>query len=236
MPRPSVLARLAVLPALALAASCAPRAVVPDAERDRVTRELHGTTRYLRVAAYLSPFYGDGGMALLSDQPTSELDLVRTPGDKAVAAPAPEKVLPPGTKVLLRAIDFPTPWNIARRVVMTPRYHPWVLLELPGERRPVVVVLSQTAVTFEDLRGELDRVLAADDTCVFLRQLPPEHQKAVLAKELVDGMSTRAVELSWGLPEKKRIDRPAGTEAWTWPGGLRTAAFQGERLVKWDRK
>jgi hypothetical protein len=237
MAHPSAAVRLAGLLTLALSApSCTPRAVVPDAERDRVARELHGTTRYLRVAAYLSPFYGDGTMALLSDQPPSELDLVRTPGGKAVPAPAPEKVLPPGTRVRLRQVEFPTAWGIAKRVVMTPRYHAWAILDLPGEPRPAVIVLSQTAVTFEDLRGELDRVLAPDDAGVFLRQLPADQQQVVLRKELVEGMSTRAVELSWGLPERKHIDRPAGTEEWTWPGGARTASFQGERLVRWERR
>jgi hypothetical protein len=48
-------------------------------------------------------------------------------------------------------------------------------------------------------------------------------------------MSTRAVELAWGLPERKRIDRPAGSEEWTWPAEKRRASFQDERLVRWGR-
>jgi hypothetical protein len=227
--------RLTGVLALALAA-CSPRAVVPDAERQRVSRELDGTARYLRVAVYLSPFYGDDAMRLLSDQPPTELDLVRTPGGEAVPAPAPEKVLPPGTPVRIRDVEFPTGWRIAKRVVMTPRYHPWAILDVAGEARPVVLVLSQTAVTFEDLRGEIDRVLAPDDPGVFLSRLPTEQREAVLEKELVEGMSPRAVEMAWGLPERKRIDRPAGTEAWTWPGGARSAFFQDERLARWERK
>lgn len=228
--------RLAGALALAAAASCTPRAVVSDAERDRVTRELTGAVRWLRVAAYLSPFYGDGSLALLTDQPPGELDLVRTPGGKAVPAPTPEKILPPGTRVRIRGVEFPTGWVIAKRVVMTPRYHPWALLEVPGEARPAVLVLSQTAATFEDIRGEIERVLAADDTGVFLGQLTPEQRQAVLRKELVEGMTPRAVEMAWGLPERKRIDRPAATEAWTWPGGARSASFQDERLVRWEQK
>jgi hypothetical protein len=226
---------LASLLSLAALAACTPTAVIPAGERDRVAQELDGATRYLRVAAYVSPFYGDATMALLSDQPPAELDLVRTPGGNAVSPPTPERVLPPGTPVRVREVQFPSGWTIAKRVVMTPRYHPWTILELQGEKRPVVVVLSQTAVSLEDVRGELERVLAADDTGVFYRQLPEEHRKAVFEKRLVDGMGTRAVEMAWGLPEKKRIDRPAGTEEWTWPGGVRTAFFQDERLARWER-
>jgi hypothetical protein len=49
-------------------------------------------------------------------------------------------------------------------------------------------------------------------------------------------MGPRAVEMAWGLPERKRIDRPAGTETWTWPGGHRSAVLREDRLSRWERK
>ena len=48
-------------------------------------------------------------------------------------------------------------------------------------------------------------------------------------------MSPRALEMAWGFPERKRIDRPAATEEWTWPGGKRKAFLQDERLVRWQK-
>ena len=141
-----------------------------------------------------------------------------------------------GPKVRIREVEFPTGWIIAKRVVMSPRYHPWVLVDVPGESRPGVVVLSQTAASYDDVRSELDRLLSTDDPASFFAALPDDQRKAVRAKQLVEGMSPRAVEMSWGLPEKKRIDRPAATEEWTWPGAKRTASFQEERLVRWDEK
>jgi|GEM_PF-369006 len=226
---------LVALTLAAAAAACTPTAVIPPGERDRVAAELHGSNRYLRVAAYVSPFYGDPSLSLLSDQPPSELDLVRTPSGGAVKPPVPQRVLPPGTPVRVREVQFPSGWLIAKRVVMTPRYHPWAILDVQGVDRPAVVVLSQTAASLEDVRGELERLLAADDTGVFYRQLPEEHRRAVFEKALVEGMAPRAVEMAWGLPERKRIDRPEGTEEWTWPGGARKAFFQDERLVRWER-
>jgi hypothetical protein len=216
-------------------ASCAPRAVIPDAERDRVRRELSGEQRYLRAAAYAAPLWGDASKVLLSDQPLDELDLVQTTGGAAIAPPPAERIVPPGTAVRISAVEFPTGWIIAKRVVMTPRYHPWVLVEVPGESRPVVVVLSQTAANFEDVRGELDRILTKDDPSSALAALPEEQRAAVLEKTLVEGMGPRAVEMAWGLPERKKIDRPAATEDWTWPGGKRRAFFQDERLARWEK-
>lgn len=226
---------LPVATLLAAALACAPRAVIPDAERDRVRRELVGERRWLRAATFAAPLWGDASKVLLSDQPLDELDLVQTAGGSPIAPPAAERVLPPGTAVRITDVELPTGWIIAKRVVMSPRYHPWVLVEVPGDPRPHVVVLSQTAATFEDVRDELDRLLAKDDPSSALAALPEEHRAAVLRKAPVEGMGPRAVELAWGLPERKKIDRPAGTEEWAWPGGRRRAFFRDDRLVRLEK-
>ncbi len=227
----ALLIAAALVPLLA----CAPRAVIPDAERARVSSELDGKQRYLRVAAYADPLWGDQTKLLLTDQPGDELDLVESAGGTPVPPPAPQRIVPPGTPARIREVEFPTGWQIARRVVMSPRYHPWAILEVSGDPRPHVVVLSQTAVSFEEIRGELDRMLTTDDPTSFLGGLPGEHRDAILKKQLVEGMSARAVEMAWGLPERKKIDKPAATEAWTWPGAKRKAFFQEERLVRWEK-
>lgn len=224
-----------LLAALLALSACAPRAVIPDAERDRVRRELTGEQRWLRAATFAAPLWGDAKKVLLSDQPLGELDLVQTAGGTPIPPPAAERILPPGTAVRISDVEFPTGWIIARRVVMSPRYHPWVLVEVPGDARAHVVVLSQTAATWDDVRGELDRILTKDDPSSALAALPEEQRAAVLRKALVEGMSPRAVEMAWGLPERKRVDRPAGTEEWSWPGGKRRAFFQEERLLRWEK-
>jgi hypothetical protein len=224
--------------AAALAASlaaCAPRAVIPDSERERVSKELSGEQRWLRTAVYAAPLWGDHSRVLLSDQPLSELELVLSPGGDPIAPPPVERIVPPGTRVRVEEVEFPTGWTIARRVVMTPRYHPWAILEVPGDQRPHVIVLSQTAASFDEVRAELDRILTKDDPSSLYSALPGDQRAAVAKKEIVEGMSPRAVEMAWGLPEKKKIDRPAATEEWTWPGGKRKASFQDDRLVRWER-
>jgi hypothetical protein len=98
-----------------------------------------------------------------------------------------------------------------------------------------VLVLPQTTATAVDALAEVDRVLSADDPSATFAALPGEQREAVLRKELTEGMSLRAVEMAWGLPEKKRIDRPARTEEWAWPGGRRRASFSDEKLLRWER-
>lgn len=226
---------LAVAAALLPLAACAPRAVIPDAERERVGRELTGEQRWLRAAVYVAPLWGDHAKLLLSDQPLSELELVLSAGGEIVPPPPAERIVAPGTPVRILDVEFPTGWTIAKRVVMSPRYHPWVLLEVPGDARPHVIVLSQTAASFEDVRAELDRILTKDNPSSLLKSLPEEQRAAVMKKQLVEGMGARTVEMAWGLPERKKIDRPAGTEEWTWPAGKRRAFFQDDRLVRWEK-
>jgi hypothetical protein len=216
-------------------AACVPRAVIPDAERERVGRELTGEQRFLRTAAYAAPLWGDGAKLLLSDQPLSELELVLSAGGDPIPPPPAERIVPPGTAVRILDVEFPTGWIIAKRVVMSPRYHPWVLVEVPGDARPHVVVLSQTVASFDDVRAELDRILTKDDPSSLLAALPAEQRTAVLKKQLAEGMGPRAAEMAWGLPERKKIDRPAATEEWTWPAGKRKAFFQDDRLVRWEK-
>ncbi|HUL59340.1 MAG TPA: hypothetical protein VLU43_08710 [Anaeromyxobacteraceae bacterium] len=228
-----------LLPSLALPLAllaCTPRVVIPDSERDRVASELEGRKRFLRVAAYVAPLWGDRSKRLLCDQPLAELDLVETPEGTPIAPPAAERVLPPGTPVRIDRIEFPTAWTIAGRVVMSPRYHPWAMVQVGGDERSYVVVLSQTVASLEDVRNDLDRLLSTDDPSGAFAALPQEQRDAILDKKPSEGMSPRALEMAWGVPEKRRIDRPAGSEEWSWPGGKRRAFFQEDKLVRWEPK
>jgi hypothetical protein len=224
-----------VLLAVSLLSACTPRVVVPDATREQVHAELDGKVRFLRVATYATTFWEDRSKVLLSDAPLADLDLVERPDGAPVPPPPAERILLPGTAVRIREVEFPTGWIIAKRIVVTPRYHPWALLELDGDKRTPVLVLSQTAASFDAIRTELERILSTDDPSSLFAALPQEQRDAIARKELVEGMSPRAVEMAWGLPERRRIDRPASTEEWTWPGGKRKTFFQEERLQRWEK-
>lgn len=224
---------LATLPALALA--CVAQLQVSDADQLRSQRELSGQQRFLRVAAYVGPFWSDTDKALLTDRPAGELDLVETPGGKLIPPPTFERVLPPGTPLRISAIEFPGTFVINQRVLVTPRFHPWVYLQLAGEKRPCVIVLPQEVKSFEDVRVELERYLTPDDPRPALAALTAETRELVLHKEVGPGMNARALEMSWGLPDRKRIDRPAGTEEWFWEGGKRHAFLRDDRVEKVQR-
>lgn len=227
-----VLAPVLLLPALA---ACAPRLALPEADRQRVVQDLRGARRFLRVAANAGPLYGDPGKVMVSDRPHSELDLLQTPSGEPIAPPPPERILAPGTPVVVEDVEFPTGLRFASRPLMTPRYHPWVVFRVPDDSRPQVLVLSQSAATAADAMAEVDRVLSVGDPSPQLAALSPIQREAVLRKDVVDGMTRQAVTLAWGFPDRIVMDRPAGTEDWTWEGGKRRAFFQADRLQRWSR-
>ena len=222
------------LPTLLLLAACAPRVTVPEGERQRVAAELAGAIRFLRVAVYVGPFFGDRSMTLVSDRPASELDLLESPDGTTIQPPPPERILPPGTRMEIQQVQFPTGIIIFSRPVMTPRYHPWVFLRIEGDHRQYVFVLPQTVASLEDVRGNVDRVLVADDPGPAFRALPQVQREAILKKEPLEGMGRQALDMAWGYPDKIVVDRPAGTEDWTWTGGKRRAFLQDEKLVRWE--
>ncbi|HET9596563.1 MAG TPA: hypothetical protein VFP65_13325 [Anaeromyxobacteraceae bacterium] len=219
---------------LLLALGCFPRVSVPEGERERASRDLEGQRRFTQVALFTGPFFGDATHLLVSDQPFGELDLLQSTSGETIAPPRAERVLPPGTPVAIDKVEFPTGWLIAKRVVMTPRYHPWVYLKAEGEARPLVVVLPQTLTTAEEVRVELERILGTVDPSPALAALPEAQRTAVLRKDVVEGMGPQAVEMAWGYPQKKVVDRPARTEAWTWPGGRRRAWFADGQLARFE--
>ena len=81
----------ALAAALATLTACAPHTVIPDEERLRVSTELDGRGRYLRVAAYAAPFFGDSTRYLLTDEPVDEVQLLESAsGQKIPPPPLPE--------------------------------------------------------------------------------------------------------------------------------------------------
>jgi hypothetical protein len=228
------LAAPASLALLALLASCATPSLLPAEGRETVVRALSRQPRYLRVAVYVGPFFGDGSRVLLSDRPISELSLLESSGGQPILPPAPTRILPPGTPVFVDSVQFPTGATLWSRPVTTPRYNPWLLASVEGERRPAVLVLSSESRSAEDVVAEVGRVLTADDPTTILAALPESVRDAIREKALVEGMTRQAAAMAWGFPDRIVMDRPTQSEEWFWTGGNRRAAFQDDRLVRHD--
>jgi hypothetical protein len=223
----------AALLLLALA-SCAPVSVLPADGRETVTKALARQPRYLRVAVYVGPFFGDASRVLLSDRPVNELVLLETPDGKPIQPPAPTRILPPGTPVFVDSVRFPTGLTAWSRPVTTPRYNPWLLATVEGEKLPAVLVLSADSPRAEDVLAEVGRVLTPVDPTPIYAAFPEPVRDAIREKALVEGMTREAAGMAWGFPDRIVMDKPARTEDWYWNNSTRRATFQDDRLVRQD--
>jgi hypothetical protein len=226
--------RLTAAVALALLAACVPPSQLSPEGRETVTRSLTRQPRYLRVAVYVGPFYGDGSRVLLSDRPVSELRLLESPDGSPLTPPAPTRILPPGTPVFVDGVQFPTGTVAWSRPITTPRYNPWLLASAEGVGKPAVLVLAADSTRPEDVLAEVGRVLTPDDPTAIFTALPDPVRDAIREKALVEGMTREAVAMAWGFPDRIVMDRPARTEDWYWNNSTRKAAFLDDRLIRQD--
>jgi hypothetical protein len=217
---------------LLLLAACAPPSLIPAEGRESVVRSLSRQPRYLRVAVYVGPFFGDGSRVLVSDRPVSELSVLESPDGKPILPPPATRILPPGTPVYVDTVQFPTGTVLWSRPLTTPRYNPWLLATVEGEPRPAVLLLSAESRSAEDVLAEVGRVLTPDDPKPAYAALPDFVRDAIREKALVEGMNRQAAAMAWGYPDRIVMDRPAQTEEWFWTGGDRRALFQDDRLVR----
>jgi hypothetical protein len=215
---------------------CASATPIPDTDRDQLNTQLTGQSRYLRVSMYKGPFWGDENKVLLSDSYPSDLELFTDTHGEIQRAGAPTGVIPLGRRVKITQVEFPTALVITGRMLYSPRYNPWVYLQVEGEpnSKPAMLVLNANLKNKSDFLAALDRYLTSDDPAPSLTNYSDDVRKAILEKQVVNDMDPAAVEMAWGYPEHKHIDLAGGTrsEVWSYGNGHRTVQFQNNKVVK----
>jgi hypothetical protein len=201
----------AALLATALLASCVPPSVLPADGRESVARALARQPRYLRVAVYVGPFFGDGSRVLISDRPVSELAVLEAPDGKPILPPPATRILLPGTPVFVDQVQFPTGAILWSRPLTTPRYNPWLLATVEGVPQPAVLLLSAESSRAEDVIAEVGRVLTPDDPTTTFAAMNDSWRDAIREKAVVEGMTREAAAMAWGFPDKIVMDRPNRT-------------------------
>jgi hypothetical protein len=220
---------------LLLAGCATSQAFVPAQEATHLQRELSGRRMFLAVSMYVTPFFGDATRALLTPWPPDEVRLLENPDGTPVSPGAVQQILPVGTPVQLEAIEFPSAAAMAARVLYTPRSLIWVSVRLAGARpggRPLTLVLRPGLRTGSEARADLERSLATQDPTPRLEAWSEVVREAVRAKKALPEMTADALEMAWGLPERKRIELvgPERRETWSWPG-TRTALLIDGRVT-----
>jgi len=228
----------ALLPSLValLLCGCATTTLLPTEERSEIQREVQAgrTEQFLKLSYYVQPFFGDASKKLLSPVPPEEVRLLETPDGKPISPGANEDIIPAGTPIRIRQIEFPTAWVMAERVVYTPRTQPWVYVDIKGkpQTHPYILVLRPQIKSKQEFYAELERYVSVQDPAHVLAQWPEFVREAVRTKTAVEGMPSEALEMSWGYPERRRMsfDTSAQKEEWIYADGRRRAFVADGRL------
>jgi hypothetical protein len=221
-----------------LTAACATTTPLPTEDRAAIEREVMSRPegRYLKLSFYVQPFFGDGTKKLLSAVPPEEVRLIETTNGKPVSPGQTEKIIPAGTRVRIRKLEFPTAWVMAERVVYTPRTQPWVYLSIEGESstHPFIIVLRPQIKTRQEFYAELERYVTEKDPAVLLARWPEFVREAVRTKTAAEGMPAEALEMAWGYPERRHMtfDNSVEKEEWIYVDGRRRAYVAEGRVER----
>jgi hypothetical protein len=223
--------------ALSLASGCASYTALSQEERGRIESQYARSDRpeFLKLSCFVTPFFGDPAKTLLTPVPPDEVRLLEDPSGKPISPGDVKTVLPAGTPVVIDKIEFPTSLAVTERIVYTPRTQPWVYLRVPGaaKAQPLILVLRPNLKSEAEVRAELARYVTEADPAPVLAQWPKSVQEAISRKHALVDMSSQALEMAWGYPERiqRTFEEVGRKETWRYPGGTRKAELLDDRVV-----
>ena len=208
---------------------------MPAPEQEVLNESLRHRTRQLAVSMHFGPFFRDGRYYLLSDQPPGDLNLLENPRGEPIHPGESLGILPAGTRVRVKEVEFATASATTNRSLLTPRFFTWVLVEAPGLDRPAVLVIRDEPDTHEKFLEILSRHLTDEDVARRKARYPEEVRLAIEEKRLVEGMEEAAVQMAWGVPVTitRGFEEGVQVDSWRFEGGRR-ALVRGGRLVSWS--
>jgi hypothetical protein len=220
-----------------LGTSCVtPSVAMPVEQRAGLERQLAGEDRFLKISMFATPLFGDTSKRLLTTVPPEEVRLIDSTDHKPMNPGNIESLFPAGTRVRLKKVEFPSPWTLTSRVLLTPRTETWLYVDIEGTAKnapPYIWVVRSTVQDDREFLAHLERYFSVEDPRVLLASFGDTIREAITRKQAVLDMSTQALEMSWGYPETKTVTFVADKrqERWTWPGGKRSAILEEGRVT-----
>ncbi len=202
----------------------------------------------LRHSCYYGDLYDDNDRWLLSPYPFAGTSHIVDLHGQPLHPLRQRGLLPAGSRFVVERLEFPSCWNLLSRMLVTPRFSPWVYLRLldappPAADRPpppFIWVLPDDLMDEMAAQEALEAALApAGSMAPWLAQLRPTAQVAVRHKEMLLGMRQAELEAAMGPPQRHFADSLAGkrvqvawyttAEAWLLDGAI--VAIKPARLA-----
>ena len=197
----------ATLCAATAIAGCASRTALPAEVRSAMENRYTGHVVELRRSCYYGELYDDNDKWLLTPYPFDNVYHIVDFGGQPIHPEGQRGIVPAGTPFIVDQIEFPDAGGLARRMLTTPRYNPWIYLRrvvgspLPMERRDWILLLPRGMKDKETVERELDRLVAPEGRMIeWLAARRPVVRVAIEHKEIIAGMTTDEMVSAMGRP------------------------------------
>ncbi|NMB75190.1 MAG: hypothetical protein GYA21_08675 [Myxococcales bacterium] len=222
--------------ALVFAACPAYVRLTPEDQED-IAKDLAGKEYFLKHSCYFGPFFVYEDRFLLMERAFDERVLVQTSKGAPMLPGEPLGVLPMGTRVKVREIQFPTSKAVASRRLESPRSFTWVLLDSPAapDGKPLVLVLMPEFEKKSDFGPALETFLVAADPRPEFADRPEAERAAIDQKKVLRGMRADALIRSRGYPDRitRSFENGVKVEKWQYAPS-RSVTLRDDRVEAFE--
>jgi hypothetical protein len=200
------------------ATGCQAHMLLSTQAQEKIQNDLKYRPYYLNYSLYYGQFYEYDDRYLVSERAFDERVLIQSPGGDPILPPNPLGILPMGTKMVIRQIDFPTSGNLAIRKLRSPRYFTWVTLERKDtpNGKPYVLILTPEFANTEQFMNSLKEYLTIEDPLLVGDSRSSEELRAIDTKTVWKGMRADALVRSRGYPDRinRKFENGVKVERW----------------------
>lgn len=210
----------------------------PPTEAELFTESLVGNTFELRHSHFYGELYDENEFMLLAPYPFRDVfHLVDLEG-QPIHPRNQRGVIPAGTRVRFRELRTVNEWSSLNRMLTSPRYHSWLVVELvdthdllPSEQEPFVLLLSAALEDVSVRKAAIERWLSpVGETTAWLDSLSQRAQKAIAMKSPYPGMHREELIAAMGPPQMWIAEQgPRGQRMVAWYP--HTEAWVSDKLV-----
>ncbi len=228
---------LAIVLAAGWWSGCPSYTLLPDKDQRAVQEGCRGKVFFLKHSHFAGPFFEYPDRRYMSERAFDERVLIETLSGESILASGPTEVLPMGTRLRIREIEFPTSGAISARKLRSPRHFTWVMMDRAGQpgSKPYVLVLTHEFKNKKKFEEVLGWYLVEKDPRAGFADRPPEVISAIDTKTLVKGMRYDALIRSRGNPDKvdKKKVGGARVERWRYAPG-RVVFLKDDVVERWE--
>lgn len=213
---------------------CASQTRLAPEIRQRVQERHTGSIVALKMSCYYGDFYDENERWLLSPYPFSDTSDIADRSGQPIHPSGQRGIVPAGSTFRITRIEFPDMSAMTTRMLMTPRYNPWVYLE-PVDAPPLagrssyILVLPSDIDTEDGVEAAIARRLGQQaDVKRWLDRRDPRVQVAIKHKDATPGMTEEELTAAMGIPQRWFHEGGADRAEVAWYGSREVWLVKGK--------